>query len=128
MLDAIAAAAVRSAGAFNAQDLTNTAWAYATLGHSAPELLDALAVAAVEPHARSAVVVVPQLAAPILSGLDGRTWFGGGVSVSAAQTPAAARCIGANDSPCCASHHAGGPGRRAEPSAPLQLAVGLRRG
>lgn len=63
MLDAIAAAAVRSVGVFNAQDLTNTAWAYATLGHSAPELLDALAVAAVEPHARSAVVVVPQLAA-----------------------------------------------------------------
>ena len=33
---------------FNAQDLSNTAWAYATLGHAAPALLDAIAAAAAE--------------------------------------------------------------------------------
>ena len=32
---------------FNPQDLANTAWAYATAGHSAPALFDALASASV---------------------------------------------------------------------------------
>jgi len=34
-------------GSFKAQDLANTAWAFATAGHAAPALLDAIAAAAV---------------------------------------------------------------------------------
>ena len=40
-------AAVPKLGEFNAQDVSNTAWAYATAGHAAPELFDAMAEAAV---------------------------------------------------------------------------------
>jgi hypothetical protein len=45
---AVAEAAVRVGfGSFKPQELANTAWAFATAGHAAPALLDAIAAAAV---------------------------------------------------------------------------------
>ena len=47
LFDALASASVARVREFNAQALANTAWAYATAGHAAPQLLDALASASV---------------------------------------------------------------------------------
>ena len=46
LLDAIAAAAVPQLREFNAQELANTAWAFAKASHAYPALLDAIAAAA----------------------------------------------------------------------------------
>ena len=47
LFTAVAEAAVRCGlGSFNPQDLANTAWAFATAGHHAPALLDAITAAA----------------------------------------------------------------------------------
>ena len=45
LFDALASASVARVREFNPQALANTAWAYATAGHAAPQLLDALASA-----------------------------------------------------------------------------------
>ena len=47
LFDALASASVARVREFNPQELANTAWAYATAGHAAPQLLDALASASV---------------------------------------------------------------------------------
>ena len=43
VFDALAQACAAKAPAFNAQDVSNTAWAFAKAGHHAPGLFDALA-------------------------------------------------------------------------------------
>ena len=46
LFDALAVAAIGRLDTFNEQNLANLAWAYATAGHPAPALLEAIAQAA----------------------------------------------------------------------------------
>ncbi len=45
-MDTLASVAQQKASDFKPQNIANMAWAYATLGHAAPELFDTLATVA----------------------------------------------------------------------------------
>eukprot|EP00965_Chrysotila_dentata_P084781 2798510-Pleurochrysis_carterae.AAC.1 len=47
LLDELARASAASIGKFNPQELANTAWAFATVGHESPALFEALSRASV---------------------------------------------------------------------------------